>query len=53
MSAWFIRRGYLYRRSLLYFCGCIVGCLTGCLIGCWIGYTTGPRLFSGTCACCS
>jgi hypothetical protein len=53
MSAWFVRRGYLYRRPLLYFCGCTVGCLIGCLTGCLTGCMTGPGLFLGMCTCCS
>jgi len=53
MLAWFVRRGYLYRRPLPRFCGCIVGCLIGCLTGCWIGCMTGPRLFLGIYACYS
>ena len=43
MSAWFIRRGYLYRRPLPRFYGCIAGYLTGYLMGRIIG----PRLFLG------
>jgi mannitol-specific phosphotransferase system IIBC component len=53
MSAWFVKRGYLYGRSLLYFCGCIVGYLISCLMGYLIGCITGPGLFLGIYACCS
>jgi len=49
MLAWFIKRGYLYRRPLLRFYGYTAGYPMGYLIGCIIG----PGLFLGMYTYCS